>query len=773
MAHTGFATFFKTLHGYPPFPWQRRLATMVADGNWPASISLPTGVGKTSILDVWAWAIHEHITVPLRLFYIIDRKLVVDSVSRHADLLAQKLDITAAKLRGGMLLDDAWVRDPAKPAIIVSTIDQTGSRLLFRGYGVTPSVAPIHAALAGNDSLLVLDEAHIAPHFLHTLKTIKHHYGGSYEIVEMSATPVSKSAPFMLTGEDYANPLLHMRLTRPKPVALVTSSVATIVHDIAGHALRLRNGGAEVIGVVVNRVKDARALFEKLKSKGDAVLLTGRIRDYDRQEILRKYLPEMESGSRAKGRSPLFVVATQTIEVGADLDFDALVTESTTLSGLRQRFGRLNRLGELEQAHGVIVHRDVKSDDGEYDKHIAETWKWLSKNSLKKNKQKTVDFSSAAMAQLAPPAEDPPYCPTLTPVHVKALAHTSPPAPVDIHPFLHGWDDTRDVTIVWRADFNRDNADQWPAMCDSVPAVVGETLLVPIRECRTWLRGKKHYNKTKQTVTTVEEKPPSVGDVLFVPASYGGCDSYGWHPDSTTPVRDVGDLPTEKRIRMRFNALVHPELVNISGWQSPDTWKSTAEIFGCAQQLVAMGTVKPYPGGFFVEAGLWSVQPAKTSRPVALKSHLAAVGARARIMAHHAGLAPELVEMVTEAATNHDTGKNDPAFQLMLGGTPERMLAKGSGGDSSYMPKGWRHEMLSALHHECRPLVKYLIGSHHGYGRGVFPAAPDQQLWEDLGGIGWGVSFYRLLDEYGPWRLAYMEAIVRLADWAVSEEEQL
>src|SRR5207253_165194 len=32
------------------------------------------------------------------------------------------------------------------------------------------------------------------------------------------------------------------------------------------------------------------------------------------------------------------------------------------------------------------------------------------------------------------------------------------------------------------------------------------------------------------------------GDTIIVPASYGGCDEYGWHPQYTDAVADIGDM---------------------------------------------------------------------------------------------------------------------------------------------------------------------------------------------------------------------------------------
>jgi len=89
------------------------------------------------------------------------------------------------------------------------TVDQVGSRLLFRGYGVSDSVLPIHAALVANDALILLDEAHCSKAFAETLSRIKEYRSerwsseplqAPFASVEMTATPsrAPRDEPFRL-----------------------------------------------------------------------------------------------------------------------------------------------------------------------------------------------------------------------------------------------------------------------------------------------------------------------------------------------------------------------------------------------------------------------------------------------------------------------------------------------------------------------------------------------------------------------------------------------
>ena len=108
-------------------------------------------------------------------------------------------------LRGGVPLDGEWFKRPEQPWVMVSTVDQFGSRLLFRGYGVSSGMRPVHAGLAGNDCLVILDEVHLSRAFAATLREVSSNgaipgicsVGGGlphrFPIVEMSATPANEN----------------------------------------------------------------------------------------------------------------------------------------------------------------------------------------------------------------------------------------------------------------------------------------------------------------------------------------------------------------------------------------------------------------------------------------------------------------------------------------------------------------------------------------------------------------------------------------------------
>lgn len=83
--------------------------------------------------------------------------------------------------------------------------------------------------------------------------------------------------------------------------------------------------------VVRNTVKKAVQTYEQLRRVGESVLIHGRLTTGDRNKALRRV-------ERAE-----YIVATQAIEAGVNLDCDVLITDATTLTSLIQRIGRLKR----------------------------------------------------------------------------------------------------------------------------------------------------------------------------------------------------------------------------------------------------------------------------------------------------------------------------------------------------------------------------------------------------------------------------------------------
>jgi CRISPR-associated endonuclease/helicase Cas3 len=645
-----FASWYEERHGYPPFPWQAALAGRIAAEDWPDALTPPTGSGKTAVIDVWLWARLQGFPVPRRLVYVIDRRLVVDGVSDYANALAANLDAqqqpTVVTMRGGMTIEEDWLSDPLRLAVLISTVDQVGSRLLFSGYGISPKAASIHAGLLGNDALFVVDEVHLVRPLLQTLASVAAQRGNvlplPWRVLPMSATWAGDNT-HGLSDADWAHPVLSRRLKAGKPALLIKLAAdAVLTRTLADEALRLRQEGAGVVAVVCNRVDRARAVFEHLLGHGEAVLLTGRIRPCDKATLTEEYLPRMAVGSRGH-RTPLFVVATQTIEVGADLDMDGLVTECAPLSALRQRFGRLNRLGELAGALAVIVYQTPeKKSDPIYGEDIERAWKWLS--AVATGKPRTVDFGIGAMdrvmAEQPPPQEDEQEAPTLLPAHVDMLSRTSVHHGINVAPWLHGWKSgSADVYLCWRADWAK-------ASIEAAPPAQHELLAVPLYALRRWSaeiadveggepvgrdngRNRKCIRWDGDEAQDVGTGEAQAGDTLVLPTETGGCDRYGWAPRAKTSVTDVGDTAR----RLRLHAAVHPELAGEIRTLLDDEDAGDAAWQDLARQTGRLdgepGRVLAYPGGCVVlAASEWTSQSAL--RKVALREHQQAVGARRR-----------------------------------------------------------------------------------------------------------------------------------------------
>lgn len=556
-----FGDFFKTLWGYSPFAWQQALTERVMeniDRPWPEAIALPTAAGKTACIDIAVFALasqasrmaNSDITAPRRIFFVVDRRIIVDEAYSRAEQLARKLanagtgilkevadalrtiaagseegprrdepPLTVHTLRGASYRSDSWARSPLQPAVIASTVAQVGSRLLFRTYGRGSGMWPVYAGMTANDSLVLLDEAHCARPFLETLQAVqlyrkwgKTPLHRSFHPVVLSATPPAGLEDVFKDdskqGTSPAHPLGCRQLAR-KPALLekiatakgrsatrrFAEALAAKAETLADESRTQNSGTNPAVVVFANRVATARAVYDRLAKchEGKVTLLTGRMRGVDKASVIAA-LEKLQLMSSASGNrlldAPHFVVATQTLEVGADLDFDVLVTECAALDALRQRFGRLNRMGRAIEARAAVLLRgdQEKNDDPVYGSAIVNTFEWLNK---RLDETDTVDFG---IAHLHPPAGEEleelnspaRHAPVMLPAHLDCLVQTSPapePSP-EVSLFLHGLHEARaDIQVCWRVAPSVENLQ----LC---PPVSSEMLPVQVGAFRRWLKGE-------------------------------------------------------------------------------------------------------------------------------------------------------------------------------------------------------------------------------------------------------------------------------------------
>jgi len=624
-ARTEFATFFEAIWGVRPFTWQCDLLEQVLrEGHWPSIIDLPTGAGKTSVLDVAVFALAKRPdTMPRRIAFVVDRRTIVDQTADRATALADALrdaltdgSDTAltrtarrlAELGGGSLPLDVgrlrggtrsvpdigeWLRWPDQPAVVVSTVDQFGSRLLFRGYGVSSRMRPVHAGLTGVDTLVLLDEVHLSRPFLETLEQLDRAPLGEAiprrnQIVSMSATVGATDGerfppdPAVVLADDVlAQRVLarkDCRLIPPigRPKQSTETAWAQAAIEMVGQ-LGLTDG---VVGIVVNRVATAVAVHRALRDAGhQSRLVTGRMRAHERAIAHSEATRWAAASGHEDAPGLRLVVATQCIEVGADYSFDGLITEICPLSSLRQRLGRLDRRGEQAASGNFAVALIVSTttqnldDDPVYGPALGKTLTAL-KDAFGfdpfdggPRSEDLLGLGSGLEAATT-------HAAVLMPAHLELLSFTDPePRSPGIDAFLHGFrEPNADVSLVWRFDLTT-HSPTGPRLCRSedaeailaaLPAFPEERLDVPVAAVRRWLTGRPPMPvpdvdspgeepeigpATREVwrldddghATAIQPKDLRPGDLLYVPGEWGGLNEGTWDPTWHQSVPDIAD----------------------------------------------------------------------------------------------------------------------------------------------------------------------------------------------------------------------------------------
>jgi CRISPR-associated endonuclease/helicase Cas3 len=174
------------------------------------------------------------------------------------------------------------------------------------------------------------------------------------------------------------------------------------------------------------------------------------------------------------------------------------------------------------------------------------------------------------------------------------------------------------------------------------------------------------------------------------------------------------------------------------------------------------------------------------ANPQLLDEHQSWAEECARRLGKALGLDEALVAVLALAARLHDEGKNQTRWQRAFHAPKGGVYAKTEGPIDYRLLDGYRHELGSLLRVESderlrklsddhRDLVLHLIAAHHGFARPVIGTsgcddAPPSLLEDKAAEI--ALRFARLQDRWGPWGLAWWEALLRAADQQASRDNE-
>ncbi|EFI34118.1 CRISPR-associated helicase Cas3 [Desulfonatronospira thiodismutans ASO3-1] len=772
--YTGFDSFFKRAIGeaLDPYPYQVSLSGR----DWPDLLGIPTGLGKTaSVVLAWLFKrFHSDERTPRRLVYCLPMRVLVEQTAQNARQWITSLkehgvydagkEPTVHVLMGGDL-DSSWDMFPEHDQILIGTQDQLLSRALNRGYSMSRYRWPVHFGLMNNDCLWVMDEVQLMGDALATtaqLQAFRDFFKTAYPVrsIWMSATlkkdwldtvdfssALDSLETLSLTDEDKKQPAVKQRISASKPIQKAPCQ-STDLRKLVDLTLKEHHPGTRTL-VVTNTVKRAQALFNELQKKkpsADLVLIHSRFRPGDRKKAMDELL-------KTPGGEGTICVCTQAIEAGVDVSASVLITELGPWASLIQRFGRCNRDGLEQDARifWVDIDLDKKGACAPYE---AEE--------LARSRQILEKLKDAQPGSLPGLEENPQYLQVIRKKDLVDLFDTTPDLAgmdIDASRFIRDSDE-QSLQVFWRLlDENGPKPDEPPPAREELCSVsIGS--IASASDLRKWRWD--HLEKNWVRVWRNAELFP--GAVLFLDVKDGGYSStLGWTGDKK-------DLPEVLSKPDKVSEGYDDDFITISTWQS-------------------------------------------------LSDHTEAVVAELKDLIEVLNLSDvKMKEALILAAQWHDCGKAHKIFQEGVTRYAEpppynQLWGKTSSSSVSYSRKGFRHELASGLammQNNLPDLAVYLVAAHHGKVRLSIRSLPtetrpDQDVrhargvWDgdvlpeaDLGngvvmpetildlsvmelghgksGSSWLERMIKLRDDphLGPFRLAYLEALLRIADWRAS-----
>lgn len=845
-----FAETFRELTGNTPFPWQEALYDRFLSGDLPEARNLPTGLGKTAVIPIWLIALAARPEViPRRLVYVVNRRTVVDQATDEARKIRERISggleqalrglrsapedgnpLAISTLRGQFADNREWSADPARPAVIVGTVDMIGSRLLFGGYGVGFRSRPLHAGFLGQDALLVHDEAHLEPAFQALIDAIaaEQRTGGEsrpLRVMELSATSRGDEDSG-LTERDLAVPEVRKRFHAKKAVRLhAIDDEKKLADRLAELVLEHRDSGRTIL-VYARGVAVVEKIVDRLRKEGLTVAaLTGTMRGKERDElvdgrIFRRFMP----GAKPEAETA-YLVCTSAGEVGVNISADHLVCDLSTFESMAQRFGRVNRFGDAGDTRIDIVFPTEFSGKDPLGPRL--------KNTLELIRKLDGDGSPGALSRLDPEdrkaafSPDPPIPPT-SDILFDAWSLTTIrdrlPGRPPVEPYLHGESDPEppETRVAWRDEvgiIGARLAGQNPPkdLLEDYPLKPHE--LLRDRSDRVFERlaslARRHASKpvwlldedgavevlTLEELADKDRKDRLHSRTVLLPPRVGGLKGgllTGNPDDKAEDVADEWlDEAGQRRCRDVWDDQKAPGQMRLirridtdPGWEESGTADDSMAGSSATGEDDEQEAI---PGRFWH----WYIRPrladddgSKTAvLAVSLDVHTRDVTERAGGIARALRLPDDLRRAVVVAAMAHDLGKKRAVWQRSIGNrSPARWLAKSGMDESGHLLvpveiTPYRHEFGSLLdvrglpefrelNEDQRDLVLHLIAAHHGRGRPHFPPEeafdPENDREADDLAAEVPIRFARLQRKYGRWGLAYLESLLRAADYAAS-----